>query len=253
VLGGETAHCSNVDCAGAERCRHLLSVLSEQNLPLIERATDEGRSEATRVYAERRAKRVAQREAGARRLLVCNDPFCRRPDSKAACTHRRTLESWECLPPAALDTGHSHKKVDTVMSRSGGSVASLCERWGKEGVRQRNKANHFCAPRPLNALSPCGRPWQVESKKGALTTAGARYEVTTYRRVCRIAPGLEAACCSVAYDGQVSVNIHNHVHSRFSFLSNRTINLLILASRTFLKPCGRLCSWSALRIMFVLR
>ncbi|GAQ87918.1 hypothetical protein KFL_003870160 [Klebsormidium nitens] len=202
VLGGEVAHCSSINCTGPERCWHLLSALSKQNLPLIERATDEGRSEATRVLAERRAERVAQREAAARRLLVCNDPFCRRPDSKAARTHRRTLESWECLSAAALDTGHSHKKVDTVMSLGGGSVASLCERWGEEGVRQRNKAKHFCAPRPLDALSPCGRPWQVESRKGALTMAGARYKVTTYRRVCRIAPGREAACCSIMYDGQ---------------------------------------------------
>ncbi|GAQ86178.1 hypothetical protein KFL_002740165 [Klebsormidium nitens] len=88
------------------------------------------------------------------------------------------------------------------MSRGGGSVASLCERWGEEGVRQRDKAEHFCASRPLDALSPCGRPWQVKSKKGVLTTAGARYEVTTYRRVCRLAPGRESACCMVAYDGR---------------------------------------------------
>ncbi|GAQ86177.1 hypothetical protein KFL_002740160 [Klebsormidium nitens] len=37
VLGGEVAHCSSINCTGPERCRHLLSVLSEQNLPLIER------------------------------------------------------------------------------------------------------------------------------------------------------------------------------------------------------------------------
>ncbi|GAQ91414.1 hypothetical protein KFL_007800010, partial [Klebsormidium nitens] len=110
VLGGEVAHCSNINCTVPERCRHLLSVLSKQSLPLIERAIDGGRSEATRVYAERRDERVAQREAGARRLLVCNDPICRRPDSRAACTHQKTLEPWECLLAAALDTGHSHKK-----------------------------------------------------------------------------------------------------------------------------------------------
>ncbi|GAQ93515.1 hypothetical protein KFL_016020010, partial [Klebsormidium nitens] len=59
VLGGETAQCSNVNCAGPERCGHLLSVLSKQALPLIERAIDGGRSEATRVLAERRTERVA--------------------------------------------------------------------------------------------------------------------------------------------------------------------------------------------------
>ncbi|GAQ93654.1 hypothetical protein KFL_017640010, partial [Klebsormidium nitens] len=208
VLGGETAHCSGVDCSGSERCRHLLRVLSKQTLPLTERAIDSGcKSEATRVYAERRAERIAQREAGARMLLVCNDPVCRRPDSKVECTHQKTLEPWECLSAAALDTGHSHKRVDTVMSRGGASVTCLCERWGEEGVRRRDKAKHFCAPRPIEVLSPCGRPWQVESRKGALTMAGARYEVTTYRRVCRIAPGREAACCSVMYDGQMGINI----------------------------------------------
>ncbi|GAQ84251.1 hypothetical protein KFL_001820040 [Klebsormidium nitens] len=202
VLGGEGAHCSSINCTGPERCRHLLSVLLKQTMPLIERAIDGGRSKATRIVAERRAKRVAQREAGARRLLVCNDPICRRPDSKVVCTHRGTLEPWECLSAAALDMGHSHKKVDTIMSRGGASVTSLCDRWGEEGVRRRDKAKHFCAPRPVEVLAPCGRPWQVESKRGALTMAGARYEVTTYRRVCRITPGREAACCSVVYDGQ---------------------------------------------------
>ncbi|GAQ91964.1 hypothetical protein KFL_008920030 [Klebsormidium nitens] len=160
------------------------------------------RSEATRVLAERRAERVAQREAGRGGLLVCNDPFCRRPDSRVACTHQKTLEPWECLSAAAPDMGHSHRKIDTVMSRGGASVASLCERWGDEGVRERDEAKHFCAPRPVDPLSPCGRPWQLESRKGALTTAGARYAVTTYRRVCRLAPGRESACCSIAYDGQ---------------------------------------------------
>ncbi|GAQ84747.1 hypothetical protein KFL_002040060 [Klebsormidium nitens] len=202
VLGGETAHCSGIDCLGLERCRHLLRVLSKQTLPPTERAIDGCKSEATQSLAERRAERVAQREAGARRLLVCNDSVCRRPDSKVVCTHRGTLEPWECLSAAALDIGHSHKKVNTVMSQGGASVVSLCERWGDEGVRKRDEAKYFCAPRPAEALSPCGRPWQVESRKGALTTAGARYEVTTYRRVCRIAPGREAACCLVAYDGQ---------------------------------------------------
>jgi hypothetical protein len=192
VLGGEKTHCSDIECSGSERCWHLLRVLLKQTLPRIERAIDGGGNEATRTLAERRAERVGQREAGTSRLLVCNDPACRRPDLRVACAHPETLEPWECLSAAALDMGHSHKKIDTVMSRGGASVASLCERWGEEGVRRRDKAKHFCAPRPIELSSPCGRPWQVESKKGALTTAGARYKITTYRRVCRIAPGREA-------------------------------------------------------------
>jgi hypothetical protein len=206
VLVGENAHCGEVDCTGPKRCRHLLGVLSNQSLPLIERAADGGGSEGTRTLAERRAERVGQREARARRLLVWNDPVCRRPDSKADGTHGGTLEAWECLSAAALDMGHSHKRINTVMSRGGRSVTSLCERWGDRGVRERDEAKHFCAPRPVNLLSPCGRAWQLESRNGALTTAGARYPVTTYRRVCRLAPGREAACCSVAYDGQVRPN-----------------------------------------------
>ncbi|GAQ93584.1 hypothetical protein KFL_016780010, partial [Klebsormidium nitens] len=201
VLWGENAHCSGVDCTGFERCRHLLGVLSKQTLPLIERATNGGGSQTTRTLAERRAERVEQREAGTMRLLVCNDSACRRPNSKVACTHQETLEPWECLSAAALDMGHSHKKID--MSRGEASVTSLCERWGEEGVRRRDREKHFCAPRPAELLSPCGRPWQLESRKASLTTAGARYEITTHRRVCCIAPGREAACCSVAYDGQV--------------------------------------------------
>ncbi|GAQ93634.1 hypothetical protein KFL_017380010, partial [Klebsormidium nitens] len=217
VLWGENAHCSDVDCSGPERCRHLLSVLSKPTLPLIERAIDGGGSEATRTLAERRAERVEQREAGAKKLWICNDPVCRRPDSKVACTHLGTLEPWECLPAAALDTGHSHKRIDTVMSRGGGSgVTSLCERWGEERVKRRDETRHFCAPRPVDVLSPCGRPWQLESKKGALTTAGARYEITAYRRVCRIAPGREAACCSIAYDGQVRIRSQNSARTRDS-------------------------------------
>jgi hypothetical protein len=159
-----------------------------------------------------------------------------------SCTHRGTFEPWECLSAAALDMGHSHKRIDTIMSRGGASIASLCDRWGEEGVRRRDKAKHFCAPRPIEVLSPCGRPWQVESWKGALTMAVTRYEVTTYWRVCRIAPGREAACCSVMYDGQVGINIQNHLHSRFSVFSNRAIALLLLASRASLKPCGPLFS-----------
>jgi hypothetical protein len=117
VLRGENAHCSNGDCSGSERCRHLLGMLSKQTLPLIERAADGGGSEATRTLAEKRAERVTQRNAGARRLLVCNNPVCRRLDSRVACNHRETLESWECLSAAALDMGHSHRKIDTIMSR----------------------------------------------------------------------------------------------------------------------------------------
>lgn len=132
--------------------------------------------------------------------------MCRQPDAKGACTHEDTLEDWEFFSAAALDMGHSHKRIDTVMSQGGKSVTSLCERWGDEGVMRRDEAKHFCAPRPVGLLSPCGRPWQMESRQGALTTAGARYPITTYRRVCRVAPGREAACCSIAYDGQVNLD-----------------------------------------------
>jgi hypothetical protein len=212
TLGGTSTHCSGIECAGQERCQHLSRVCSKQSLPQSEPSANG----AMRPLADRRAERVEQREAGARRLTVCNDPLCRRPDSKVECTHQKTSEPWECLPAAALDMGHSHKKIDTIMGRGGASVTSLCERWGEEGVQRRDKAKHFCAPRPLDPLSPCGRPWQVEIRKAALTTAGARYEVTTYRRVCRIAAGREAACCSVAYDGQVSITLQNHLLSQFS-------------------------------------
>jgi hypothetical protein len=43
----------------------------------------------------------------------------------------------------------------------------------------------------------------MESRKGMLTMAGARYPVTVHRRVSAIQPGRVAACCSLAYDGQV--------------------------------------------------
>ncbi|GAQ93410.1 hypothetical protein KFL_015070010 [Klebsormidium nitens] len=198
VQAGEIEHCSHVDCRGLKRCRHLLRLLTEpQPLGSSLVAAEKGQQKVN----EKRAERLSQREAGARWLLVCNHPVCRRPGFKAACTHQDSLEPWKCLPAAALDTGHSHKHIDTVMSRGGATVMSLCERWGAEGVRQRNEAQHFFAPRPSNPLAPCGRPWKLESRKGSLTTAGARYEVTTFRRVCRIAPGREAACCSLAYDG----------------------------------------------------
>jgi hypothetical protein len=52
----------------------------------------------------------------------------------------------------ALNMEHNHKKIVTVMSRRGKQVLSLCERWGDEGVWQRNEAKHFCAPRPVQLL-----------------------------------------------------------------------------------------------------
>ncbi|GAQ91662.1 hypothetical protein KFL_008280030 [Klebsormidium nitens] len=203
VLGGKSTHCSHVDCNGADRCRHLSRVLSELATSGLEGPVADGAHNGKGpTLTKRRAERQEQREAGARKLLVCNHPVCRRPDFKGACTHQATLELWECSSAAALDMGHSHKKVNTVMSQGGVAVTSLCERWGEEGVRQRDQVQHFCGPRPCNPWAPCGQPWQLESRKGGLTMAGARYEVTTYRRVCRIAPGREAACCSLAYDGQ---------------------------------------------------
>ncbi|GAQ91204.1 hypothetical protein KFL_007430010 [Klebsormidium nitens] len=202
VLAGETAHCSHVECLGPERCPHLSRVLAKAEAIVSEPAANGGQDGKRPTLTERRAERVSQREARARNILVCNNPACRRQDFKVACAHQASLEPWECLSAAALDMGHSHKRIDTVMSRGGAIVASLCERWGEEGVRRRDEAQHFCAPRPRDPVAPCGRPWKIESRKGSLTTAGARFEVTTYRRVCRIAPGREAACCSVAYDGQ---------------------------------------------------
>ncbi|GAQ92247.1 hypothetical protein KFL_009560030 [Klebsormidium nitens] len=204
VLGGKSMHCSHVDCNGADRCRHLSRVLSElATLGGVEGPVANGAQNGNGpTLAKRRAERLKQQEAGLRRLLVCNKPVCRRPDFKGACTHQGSLELWECSPAAALDMGHSHKKIDTVMSRGGVAVTSLCERWGEAGTRQRDEAQHFCAPRPCDPLSPCDRSWKLESRKGSLFAAGARYDVTTLRRVCRIAPGREAACCSLAYDGQ---------------------------------------------------
>ena len=197
-------------CSEQERCPHIRRVLTAtgggdgvQSGP-AHKATERGATNS-----DKRAERSALRASGQRKLWVCNDPVCRRPDSKVACVHGGTLEEWECLPAAALDMGHSHKKIDTVMSRGGQQVTSLCERWGDEGIRKRDGAKYFCAPRPVEPLSPCGRPWQLESRSGSLYTAGARYPVMTYRRVCTIAPGREAACCSVAYDGQVRSSSHH--------------------------------------------
>jgi hypothetical protein len=216
VLGGGLAHCNEVNCADEEKCRHLLGILSKQSLPLTEHAIDGGRSEASGTLAKRQVERHVQREAGIRRLLVCNDPVCRRPEFKLACTHQATFELWDCSPAASFDKGHSHRRVDTVMSRGGGAVTSLCESWGEEGISQRNEAQYFCAPRLYNPLTPCGRAWKLESRKGSLFTAGAHYQVIVYRRVCRIAPGRKASCCSIAYDGKVSPSFQNHSRSRGS-------------------------------------
>jgi hypothetical protein len=215
-LGGGLAHCSEVNCAGEERCRHLLGILSKQSLPLTERAINGGRSEASGTLAKRQAERHVQGEAGIRRLLVCNDPVCRRPELKLACTHQATFELWGCSLAASFEKGHSHRRVDTVMSRGGAAVTSLRERWGKEGISQRNEAQHVCAPRPCDPLTLCGCAWKLESRKGSLFTAGAHYQVTVYRRVCHIAPGREVACCSVAYNGKVSPSFQNHSRSRSS-------------------------------------
>jgi hypothetical protein len=70
VLGGEKTHCSDIECSGSERCRHLLRVLSKQTLPRIERTIDGGGSEATRTLAERRAERVGQRETGTSSVTI---------------------------------------------------------------------------------------------------------------------------------------------------------------------------------------
>ncbi|GAQ90085.1 hypothetical protein KFL_005970060 [Klebsormidium nitens] len=205
VLAGRSAFCSR--CSEQERCPHIqrvLSITGEGDGVQIGPAPEATRTDVQRgaTNSDRRAERSALRASGQRKLQVCNDPVCRKPDTKVPCTHGSTLEEWECLPAAALDMGHSHKVIDTVMSRGGQQVTSLCERWGDEGVRLRDEVNHFCAPRPVELLSPCGRPWQLERRLGTLTMAGARYAISTYRRVCTIAPGREAACCSVAYDGQ---------------------------------------------------
>jgi hypothetical protein len=132
---------------------------------------------------------------------VCNNPACRSLEFAGPCTHGR--EEWLCLPAAALDTGHSHKAIDTVMSRGGRAVVDSCERWGDSGVAQRDAAKHFCGPRPLQDAAPCGRPWVLERREGMLTMAGARYPVIVHRRVCALQPGRVAACCSLAYDGRV--------------------------------------------------
>jgi hypothetical protein len=136
------------------------------------------------------------------RLTVCNDPTCRSLDFAGPCAHVR--EECLCPPAAALDMGHWHKAIDTVMSRGGRAVVDSCERWGNSGVAQRDAVQHFCGPRPLQDTSPCGRRWVMESREGMLTMAGARYSVTVHRRVCSIQPGRVAACCSLAYDGRVS-------------------------------------------------
>jgi hypothetical protein len=209
IVTGRITYCSR--CPEEEQCVHVKRVVTKAGA----RDTDDhgntkrrplhvAKSDAS--LSEKRPERVALRASRQRHIRVCNDSICRRPDSKVPCPHRSTLESWECLSAAAMDMGHSHKRIDTIMRNGGKSVTSLCERWGDEGVRERDEAMYFCAPRPVEKLSPCGRKWQLETRSGSLTTAGARYPLTTYRRVCKIAPGREAACCSVANDGQVRIH-----------------------------------------------
>lgn len=89
VQAGNIAHCGHVDCSGPEQCRHLSRVLSrpqphDGSLVAIEKGQQ--------TVNEKRAERLLQREAGARSLLVCNHPVCRRPGFKAACTHQDSLE-----------------------------------------------------------------------------------------------------------------------------------------------------------------
>ncbi|GAQ93284.1 hypothetical protein KFL_014150010, partial [Klebsormidium nitens] len=151
VLAGMSAFCSR--CSERERCPHVKRVLTAtgggdgvQSGP-AHKATKRGATNS-----DKRAERSALRASGQWKLWVCNDPMCRRPDLKVACVHGGTLEEWECLPAAALDMGHSHKKIDTVMSRGGQQVTSLCERWGDEGIRKRDGAKYFCAPRPEDAI-----------------------------------------------------------------------------------------------------
>jgi hypothetical protein len=198
-LGGQP-HCSRCKAGSHEQslCSHLRLVVEAgsaavcRGVPALVRKVSQ-RTEKIRVLE-------ALWESG-QRLTMCNDPACRSLEFAGPCAHGR--EEWLCLPAAALDTGHSHRAIDTVMSRGGRAVVGSCERWGDSGVAQRDAAKHFCGPRPLQDAAPCGRPWVLERREGMLTMAGARYPVTVHRRVCAIQPGRVVACCSLAYDGQV--------------------------------------------------
>jgi hypothetical protein len=140
TLAGKSTYCSN--CQGEERCRHVVevqAVLREGNEsdPALSNG-NEGRAltiqrgqrnqKGKGSVSKKRAERVALRASGQKALLVCNDVACRGPESNVPCMHNATLESWECLSAAAMDMGHSHKKIDTVMSNGGKCVTSLCER-----------------------------------------------------------------------------------------------------------------------------
>ena len=140
MLAGRSTSCSR--CPEQERCPHVQRVLTETEqldtgawgLSVRERALEVANCRVP--LSVRRAARIELRASGQKMLGACNDPVCRSPDTKVSCTHGGTLESWKCLPAAALDMGHSHKPIDTVMSKGGRVVASLCERWGDEGVRR---------------------------------------------------------------------------------------------------------------------
>jgi hypothetical protein len=198
-LGGQP-HCSRCKAGSHEQslCSHLQLVVEAGSI-----AASRGVPPPVREVSQHREKiRVLEALRGfGERLTVCNNPACRSLEFPGPCTHG--CEEWLCLPAAALDTGHSHKTIDTVMSRGGRAVVDSCERWGDSGVAHRNAAKHFCGPRPLQDAAPCGRRWVLESREGMLTMAGARYPVTVHRRVCAMQPGRVAACCSLAYDGRV--------------------------------------------------
>jgi hypothetical protein len=200
---GVRPHCDRCKVVNHEQslCSHLQLVV-EAGSASVRRGAVPPPARGASQRRERVEVLEALRESG-ERLTVCNDPTCRSLDFAGPCAHAR--EEWLCPPAAALDMGHSHKAIDTVMSRGGRAVVDSCERWGDSGVAQRDAAKHFCGPRPLESAAPCGRRWVLESREGMLTIAWARYSVTVHRRVCAIQPGRMAACCSLAYDGQVRV------------------------------------------------
>jgi hypothetical protein len=198
-MGGQP-HCSQCKVTSHEQslCSHLGLVVEAGSAAVRRGVPPPARGVSQR--GERLEVLETLRESG-ERLTVCNDPICRSLNFAGPCAHGR--KEWLCPPAAALDTGHSHRPIDTVMSRGGRAVVDFCERWGDSGVAQRDAAKHFCGLRPLQDVAPCGRPWVMESQEGMLTMAGARFFVSVHRRVCAIQPGRVAACCSLAYDGRV--------------------------------------------------
>jgi hypothetical protein len=200
AMGGRP-HCDRCKVASHEQrlCSHLQLVVKAGSAAVRQGAVPPPARGASQ-RRERMKVLEALRESG-ERLTVCNNPACRSLDFAGPCA--LVHEEWLCPPAAALDMDHLHKAIDTVMSRGGGAVVDSCERWGNNGVAQRDAAKHFCGPRPMQDAAPCERPWVMERQEAMLTMAGARYPVTVHRRVCAIQPGRVAACCGLAYDGQV--------------------------------------------------